>query len=147
MSGADLSHAVLARANLRESRFRQAILANAYLESADLTQANFYGAEMQRVNLAGAKLKWAHFTQANLREANLLGAALNRTGLDQTTLSGVIVNRADWVAQLPTGAQDSIRGWQFLQDHYMVDSMRSMDHIQYRLRRKKEQATSADSLK
>jgi len=97
--------------------------------------------------LSGADLSHAVLARANLREANLLGAALNRTGLDQTTFNGVIVNRADWVAQLPTGAQDSIRGWQFLQNHYMVDSMRSMDHIQCRLRRKKEQATSADSLK
>lgn len=147
LSGADLSHAVLARSNLRESRFRQATLTNAYLESADLTQANFYGAEMRSVNLAGAKLKQAHFTQANLREANLFGAVFNRTGLDQTTLDSVMVNRADWMEQLPTGAQDSIRGWQFLHDHYTVDSVHSMDHRQYRLRRKTAKAAQVDSLK
>jgi uncharacterized protein YjbI with pentapeptide repeats len=136
LSGADLSDAVFARANVREARFRQANLTNAYFESADLTQANFYGAKMRSANFAGAKLRQTHFTNADLSAANLFGATLIRTGLDQTVLDSVVVDNYNWLAQLPTGSQDSIRGLNHVLSNYRVDSVQTVMRVQFMLLRK-----------
>lgn len=136
LSGADLSDAVFARANLSEARFRQANLSNAYFESADLSQANFYGAKMRSANFAGAKLRQTHFTNADLSAANFFGATLIRTGLDQALLDSAVVDNYQWLAQLPTGSQDSIRGLKHVLSNYRVDSVQTLMRMQYMLLRK-----------
>ncbi len=56
LSGADLSGAVLSKANL---------------SGADLSWANLSGAVLSKANLSGADLSWANLSGANLSGANL----------------------------------------------------------------------------
>ena len=85
LSGADLSRAVLPRANLR---------------GADLSRANLYGADLSGADLSRADLRWSDLCGANLRETNLSGADLSRANLcwgalPQANLRGADLRGAD----------------------------------------------------
>lgn len=103
-SGANLTDARFAGANLRMSRFLRtdltranfrnthsagADLSWASLHDVDLTRANFQGATLEGAHLHGAKLDSVNLQGANLRGAQLLGATL-----DFVDLSGADLRRA-----------------------------------------------------
>jgi len=70
-NGADLSDAIIPRANLAGANLTGAHLPRAVLFGANLDGANLFGA-----NLAGAYLSGAYLSGANLSRANLSGAKL-----------------------------------------------------------------------
>ena len=100
LSFADLSGAILNRANLSGANLRGAILNRANLSGADLSRALLSGAFLNRANLSGANLKGAVLKGAVLSGAILNGADLSRADLSRANLSGAnlrgaILNRAD----------------------------------------------------
>lgn len=135
LSGANLKGAILAHAKLQEARFRGAQMEDAYLESTDLSRANLYGAKLNRANLAGANLKQAHFTGADLSNANISAAEIAGAGLDQTTLDSLNIGEREWMSAI--SSPDSIRGLQYLQLHYRLDSVQQGSHWKYVLLKKK----------
>jgi uncharacterized protein YjbI with pentapeptide repeats len=80
---ADLQGAVLVTTNLRDARLDGANLSNANLEGADLS-----GADLRKARLVGANLTGAHLEGANLEGANLTGARLADAFLDDARLEG-----------------------------------------------------------
>lgn len=139
LSGANLEEAVFAHANLRESRFRQSLLTNAYLEAADLTYANFYGADLRGAILATANLHQTHFSHADLTGANLSGAILSGTRFEQSVMDSVKVNDLQWLQQLDSTGQDSVRGAAHLLSAYRVDSVQTkLGHSILLLKKEKE---------
>jgi uncharacterized protein YjbI with pentapeptide repeats len=136
LSGADLSDAILARTVLTDARLRQTNLQRAYLESADLTHANFYGAKLQKANLSGARLAHTHFTGAELSGANLSGAQILKARFEQAELDSVSVLEYDWISRLGAMGSDTIRGLQYLQNHYRMDSVQTSWGYQYLLLKK-----------
>jgi uncharacterized protein YjbI with pentapeptide repeats len=81
----DLSHAVLAHANLRGADFTRVRLDGADLQGADLRGANLQGASLDNADLTGA----------DLRGADLTGASLRATRLAKANLDGANLTRAD----------------------------------------------------
>jgi uncharacterized protein YjbI with pentapeptide repeats len=74
---ADLTHATLERVDLHTN------LTGAALSSADLARANLHSAGLTGADLFGADLTWA-----NLKEADLTGADLSQAKLDHADLTG-----------------------------------------------------------
>jgi uncharacterized protein YjbI with pentapeptide repeats len=97
LRGAKLAEANLNYATLRETNLITARLGWAKLVEADMTQSEMAGAvlmgtDLQRANLKDANLvkatlRGANFTGANLEGANLLGAHLEETVLTSVNLS------------------------------------------------------------
>jgi uncharacterized protein YjbI with pentapeptide repeats len=97
MRGAKLAEADLRYATLRKTNLITAGLGWAQLVEADLTQsemagamlmgANFERANLTDANLVKATLRGANFNGANLEGANLLGANLNDAVLTSVNLS------------------------------------------------------------
>jgi uncharacterized protein YjbI with pentapeptide repeats len=102
---ANLSHALLTQAKLREANLVGADLGGAQLQGVDLTKANLSYANLQGADLTGATLTEAALIGANLQGADLTGATLteaaligaNLQGADLTgaTLTGAILDEAD----------------------------------------------------
>ncbi len=96
-------------ANLRGARFKserpqlvEAYLEHAVLDKAVLTNANLTSSDLTGASLIGAFLDGANLTDAvlagaNLQDADLRGAVLNDTDLLNANLSGVRVDRKDWL--------------------------------------------------
>ncbi len=83
LSGQDLSHRYLGRADLREAQ-----LVNTNFYMADLAGACLTGANLAGANLAGANLTGADLRDAVLRNANMLVADLNGAILNGANLLG-----------------------------------------------------------
>jgi uncharacterized protein YjbI with pentapeptide repeats len=102
---ANLSHALLSGARLREANLVGADLGGANLQGADLTKANLSYANLQGVDLSGAtlteaaligaNLQGADLTEATLTEAALIGANLQGADLSGATLTGAVLDEAD----------------------------------------------------
>ena len=84
---ANLSHALLTHAKLREANLVGADLTGAKLQGADLTRANLSYAKLQGVDLSGATLTWAILDEADVRAAKVTEEQL------QTVVSGKTVKR------------------------------------------------------
>ena len=82
----DLSHSMLAGANLSNAN-----LTGANLEGSDLRNANLQKVDLRGVNLRGANLAGADLSRANLRNANLADAIL-----DEANLYGVTASQANF---------------------------------------------------
>jgi uncharacterized protein YjbI with pentapeptide repeats len=80
---ANLSHALLTKAKLREANLVGADLGGAQLQGADLTKANLSYANLQGADLTGATLTEAALIGANLQGADLTGATLTEAILDE----------------------------------------------------------------
>jgi uncharacterized protein YjbI with pentapeptide repeats len=85
---ANLSHALLSGAKLREATLVGADLGGAQLQGADLTRANLSYADLQGVDLTTATLTRAVFMGANLQGADLGGATLSEAALIGANLQG-----------------------------------------------------------
>jgi hypothetical protein len=100
LSDADLSHAHLSGANLREADLSRAILSDADLREANLGGANLREADLSRAalseaNLIGATLIGANFSGANLREVDLRGTLLSGANLSESYLGMAILSGGD----------------------------------------------------
>lgn len=96
---ADLRHAKLGQAELKNARMRRADLEGANLEAAMMQKANLASAclrdaYMVGANLEGASLKKADLEGANLKNANLQKADLSRANLEGANLEGAKINGA-----------------------------------------------------
>src|SRR5215469_2404102 len=83
---ANLSHALLSEARLREANLVGADLGEAKLQGVDLTKANLSYANLQGADLSGATLTEAGLIGANLQGADLSGATLTWALLDEADL-------------------------------------------------------------
>ena len=102
---ANLSHALLTQAKLREANLVGADLSGAQLQGVDLTRANLSYANLQGADLTGAtltqaallgvNLQGADLTGATLTEAALIGANLQGADLSGATLTWAILDEAD----------------------------------------------------
>jgi len=102
---ANLSHALLSGAKLREANLVGADLSGANLQGVDLTKANLSYANLQGADLTGAtlteaaligaNLQRADLTEATLTEAALIGANLQGADLTGATLTWAILDEAD----------------------------------------------------
>lgn len=110
LTGANLSEALLvkadfSRANLWEANLSRSYLLLANLSGADLRQANvsmaflnganLSGADLRKANLSGANLIAAHLSEADLREAYFLEARFFEADLRNANLSRAFLNGAD----------------------------------------------------
>ena len=86
--GADLSEAVLRKANLKGADLRGANLYKANFSDADLSGANFSDADLSEANLSNADLNSASLYNANLSKADLYKANLSGANLTEANLSG-----------------------------------------------------------
>ena len=84
LSGRDLSHRYLGRADLRGAQLAKTNFYMADLSGAFLTGANLAGADLSGANLAGTDLRDAILTGANLLVADLYGAILTGANLLET---------------------------------------------------------------
>jgi hypothetical protein len=99
LTGADLSDAVLAFANLDD-----AVLTNADLTGALLYYAVARGADLANADLYGANLIGADLSGADLSSADLFFAYLNDTDLTNADLSGAILAFAYLLDAVLTGS-------------------------------------------
>ena len=102
-AGADLRHATLWLANLK----------NAHLPHSRLNHALLHGAKLDRANLSDSKLCdammfSAHLYRTNLFQANLTNAKLNLAFLKKANLSLATLNNADLSSANLTG---TVLGW------------------------------------
>ncbi len=93
---ANLSHALLSGARLREANLVGADLGGANLQGADLTRANLSYANLQGVDLTGATLTEAALIGANLQGADLTGATLTWAVLDEADVRAAKVSEEQW---------------------------------------------------
>ena len=89
---ANLSHALLTQAKLREANLVGADLSGAQLQGVDLTRANLSYANLQGVELTGATLTEAALLGANLQGADLTGATLTWAILDEADVRAAKVS-------------------------------------------------------
>ncbi|HLG74825.1 MAG TPA: pentapeptide repeat-containing protein [Ktedonobacteraceae bacterium] len=82
---ANLSHALLSGARLRDAN----------LTGADLNGANLQGVDLTRANLSYANLQGVDLTRAVLTGVALIGANLQGADLTGATLTGAILDEAD----------------------------------------------------
>jgi uncharacterized protein YjbI with pentapeptide repeats len=102
---ANLSHALLTQARLREANLTGADLGGAQLQGVDLTRANLSYANLQGVDLTratltdaaliGANVQGADLSGATLTRAALIGANLQEADLTGATLTWAILDEAD----------------------------------------------------
>jgi hypothetical protein len=132
-SKANLTAADLSKAKLLQADFTGANLERTDFSNAELKQANFYNARLWRANFSKANLRQARFSGADLREANLSGARLQGVNFEGADLRGAIVG-PDWAEILTRTGTDSIYGRQYLQDYFLIDSLRVEGKPIYKLR-------------
>lgn len=87
LSGASLSKATLATADLKAIDFTAATLEHAYFANANLENAIFRDTTMTFANLRGATVKNATFENANLTQANFARADLSGVNFQNANLS------------------------------------------------------------
>jgi hypothetical protein len=90
LQGADLSGAYLSRANLADADLNQTIMVG-----ADLSAARLNDAYLRWANLLGADLRHAVLEGADLRGTALVGAYLSAVTLSNADLSGANLSNAD----------------------------------------------------
>ncbi len=105
LEGADLSHAQLTRANLSDARLDQADLSHslgfrtnlsrARLRGADLSNALHGEADLSKALLSGANLSDAYLRDVDLTRANLSAADLSGAYLSDVDLTGADLSGAD----------------------------------------------------
>lgn len=86
LSGIDMTHAQLDRANLNQAKLRGADLTFASLKEASLVEADFSNSNLTGADLRQAECRWANFENANLRWAKLEGATLDGVKFDGADL-------------------------------------------------------------
>ncbi len=95
---ANLSKALLPKADLRQAQLQGAILKMANLEGADLSNANLQEATLQMADLQGVQLSGTQLQRADLQAAKLQGAVTTlqepdyRDSLDLELLLGSIID-------------------------------------------------------
>lgn len=99
----------LSNVNLTGANLTNALLDKANLSGANLTGAALTGTSLTQTNLAGATLTGANFrdkllTGTNLSEATLSGANLTNTLLIGTLFTGANLTGADFTGAVPVGA-------------------------------------------
>jgi uncharacterized protein YjbI with pentapeptide repeats len=100
LSGATLSGAWLTGATLPQCDLSGADLSGTDLSGADLSGANLSGANLSGANLAQARLSGADLSGADLSGANLLLVSVYSATLENTNLTGVMVDSLT-LAQFP----------------------------------------------
>ena len=111
LCGASLRQASLASADLSDSDITGADLSGAVLQSADLSRADLAGSDLSDADLSGAFAIDADFTRARLVRGNLTSAHLTRARLieadltdavvENSVVSGVVVERLQGVPRPP----------------------------------------------
>jgi uncharacterized protein YjbI with pentapeptide repeats len=91
---ANLSEAVLFKADLRGADLRNVNLIEADLFKADLRGADLRGADLREANLSEADLRKANLSEADLMEANLSGTDLRKANLTNAFLEGADLSAA-----------------------------------------------------
>lgn len=91
MSGSDFTGADLSGANLSDSDLSRSNFHFANLKGANLDKARLPFSDLRKVNLEGASLKYTFMPRCNLEEVNAIKA-----NLQSATISGAIVNGADF---------------------------------------------------
>ncbi len=96
LAGANLTEAILikanlAGANLTEANLTEAILIKAILSGANLCKADLSGANLSGANLWSAKLRGADLRGADLSGANLWGAKLRGAQLDYKGIRQLLI--------------------------------------------------------
>jgi Pentapeptide repeats (8 copies) len=87
--GADLSNASLIEADFSgETQFTGANLSNAILDRANLEYAHFAWANLYNISMVRANLKYATISNTSLRFSNLTGSDLSHSELSYTDLRG-----------------------------------------------------------
>ncbi|WP_241831137.1 pentapeptide repeat-containing protein, partial [Parafrankia soli] len=107
LTGADLSHAHLGRADLTATRLggtnltgaslNEANLSYTWLGGANLTRARLGGADLTGASLSGANLTRAWLDGADLTGASLSGANLTRAWLTEADLTGAWLGGANLI--------------------------------------------------
>ncbi len=92
---ANLQGALLEEANLQDAGLRFANLREAALESADLRRADLWGATLEDADLSGANLADARLGESALRGANFSGATLRGVALGKADLTGARLTGTD----------------------------------------------------
>jgi uncharacterized protein YjbI with pentapeptide repeats len=93
LSKADLSGAFLSKANLSGADLSGADLSEADLSEADLSEADLSKANLIEANIRGANLSEANLSEGNLIEANLIKANIRGADLSKANLSGAILTK------------------------------------------------------
>jgi Pentapeptide repeats (8 copies) len=106
LSGVDLSHADLHRANLcgvdfssadlSMSFFREAKLDNSHLNFADFRAASFVEASVTNCNMHAVDLRYSYLVDTNLSQSLLQGARLNGANLEGARLEHCYLHGADF---------------------------------------------------
>lgn len=95
LAQADLSNAVLSRANLSSVNLRHSDLTRADLSDANLSGANLNGAILTNANLSSAKLRDVKLDGAVLARANLFSALMMEIKVNVIDLSEADLRRAN----------------------------------------------------
>jgi uncharacterized protein YjbI with pentapeptide repeats len=95
LSGANLSHAYLSRADLKGAECISTDLSHAYLfgaslEGADLSDSHLDGANLLGARMKGTELHGAHLMDTDLSQSDLSGADLNDANLSRANLTGAL---------------------------------------------------------
>ena len=77
LSGIELTHAQLSKANLSKSILQDVDFSYADMKEASLVEADLSGSNLTGADLQNSECRWADFRHANLRWANLEGAILD----------------------------------------------------------------------
>ena len=101
---ADLSFAMMIRAQLPQADLRGATLGSADLREAGLPGANLQGANLNSADLSGGNMEAVNFHKADLRGSRLFSANLRDADLTEADLRGVKLNAADLTGAKLSGA-------------------------------------------
>lgn len=95
LAGADLAHDDLSGADLTGSNLNQADLSGANLQGAHLWRSNLSRAKLNEANMAGCTLGRTNLSNSTLRLADLRGADLSYANLSSADLEGANLSGAD----------------------------------------------------
>ena len=90
--GADLKHAWMRKASMRDADFGSATLSNAHLFRADLKGAWLWKADLRESDLRAANLSKTNLRETDLRRANLREVNFNEADLCKANLNGADLN-------------------------------------------------------
>ncbi len=102
LSGAILKRADLHRADLRGAYLNHANLAGCDFRNSNLEKANLIAADLLAAYMGGASLKGAKFREADLENANLTGANLQDSDISEQQLANLASLRG---ATMPDGSR------------------------------------------
>jgi len=126
LAKADLSNALLQKAQFSWAMLDQAVLVEAHLEGADLSKAS-----LKRTILAGAHLEGADLTKAHLEGATLLDTHLEGAILREASLEAANLFEAHFEGARLTGAH--LEGARLLRTHFEGKALDSDEHTRLRL--------------